>query len=165
VNARIQVEHPVTALLMVWTWCRNSFAFAAGLPLSLKRMRLVHGAAIECLASGGRSRDRFLCVWYFYGMKEPRSGNTHVGAAYLWLAGGHAITIPSSRSWCLGPPGSHTARSRSHETCWQEYQLLECVPLCPCPWLMEHSPFHSCDFRTDLLPTSGMGEGRVGSIC
>ena len=61
VNARIQVEHPVTELVTGTDLVQEQFRVAAGLPLSFTQEQIVlRGAAIECRISAEDPENRFL---------------------------------------------------------------------------------------------------------
>src|SRR5436190_9267557 len=61
VNARIQVEHPVTELCTGVDLVQEQFRVAAGLPLSFTQRQVqLRGAAIECRISAEDPENRFL---------------------------------------------------------------------------------------------------------
>jgi acetyl-CoA carboxylase biotin carboxylase subunit len=61
VNARIQVEHPVTELCTGVDLVQEQFRVSAGLPLSFSQQELeFRGAAIECRISAEDPENRFL---------------------------------------------------------------------------------------------------------
>lgn len=61
VNARIQVEHPVTELVTGIDLVQEQFRVAAGLPLSFTQQDIqLRGSAIECRISAEDPQNRFL---------------------------------------------------------------------------------------------------------
>src|SRR5205823_9410280 len=61
VNARIQVEHPVTEFCTGIDLVQEQFRIAAGLPLSFTQRQVqLRGAAIECRISAEDTENRFL---------------------------------------------------------------------------------------------------------
>src|SRR6266699_164899 len=61
VNARIQVEHPVTELCTGIDLVQEQFRIAAGLPLSFTQRQVqLRGAALECRISAEDPENRFL---------------------------------------------------------------------------------------------------------
>src|SRR5262249_24161388 len=88
VNARIQVEHPVTELVTGIDLVREQIRIAAGEPLSFKQKEIVHrGSAIECRinaedpANGFRPSPGLITGWQIPGGPGVRV-DTHVAAGY-----------------------------------------------------------------------------------
>jgi acetyl-CoA carboxylase, biotin carboxylase subunit len=88
VNARIQVEHPVTELVTGIDLVREQIRIAAGETLAFKQKEIVHrGSAIECRinaedpANGFRPSPGLITRWQIPGGPGVRV-DTHVAAGY-----------------------------------------------------------------------------------
>lgn len=88
VNARIQVEHPVTELVTGIDLVKEQIRIASGLPLSIKQEDVIHrGCAMECRinaedpANGFRPFPGLITKWYPPGGPGVRL-DTHVVQGY-----------------------------------------------------------------------------------
>jgi acetyl-CoA carboxylase biotin carboxylase subunit len=153
VNARIQVEHPVTEWVMGIDLVQEQFRVAAGLPLSFTQEQVsFRGVAIECRISAEDPENRFLpATGTVVALQEPsgpgvrvESGlypGLHVPLYYDPLLA-KLIVWGRDRSQAI-------ARMRRALT---EYQILGVRTTLPfARWLMEHPRFLEADFSTDFV--------------
>ena len=80
VNARVQVEHPVTELCTGIDIVQEQFRVAAGLPLSFTQEQIeLRGSAIECRISAEDPENRFLpATGIVQGLQEPAGPGVRV---------------------------------------------------------------------------------------
>ncbi len=153
VNARIQVEHPVTE------WCtgvdlvQEQFRVAAGLPLSFTQEQVeLRGSAIECRISAEDPENRFL----------PATGTV----VALHEASGPGVRVDSSLYAGMQVPLSYDpllaklivwgrdreqaiARMRRAATEFQVIGVRTTLPFVR--WLMEQPRFIAGDLSTDFI--------------
>jgi acetyl/propionyl-CoA carboxylase alpha subunit len=153
VNARIQVEHPVTE------WCtgidlvQEQFRVAAGLPLSFTQEQVtLRGSAIECRISAEDPENNFLpATGTVQSLCEPSGPGVRVDSAlYLGLQVplyydpllAKLIVWGRDRTQALG-------RLRRALT---EYQIIGVRTTLPfARWLVEHPRFIAGDMSTDFI--------------
>ena len=85
VNARIQVEHPVTELCSGLDLVQEQFRVAAGLPLSFTQEQVIlRGAAIECRISAEDPENHFLpATGTVQALQEPSGPGVRVDSGLL----------------------------------------------------------------------------------
>jgi acetyl-CoA carboxylase biotin carboxylase subunit len=153
VNARIQVEHPVTELCTGVDLVQEQFRVAAGLQLSFSQDEIsLHGAAIECRISAEDPANRFL----------PATGTVQV----LQEPSGPGVRVESSLYPGLQVPlfydpllsklvvwGRDRAQAIGRmRRALAEYQVIGVRTTLPfARWLMDHPRFLAADFSTDFI--------------
>ncbi len=153
VNARIQVEHPVTE------WCtgvdlvQEQFRVAAGLPLSFtQEMITLRGAAIECRISAEDPENRFLpATGTVLALQEPSGPGVRVDSGLY-----PGLQVPLfydpllSKLIVWGSDRAHAiARLRR---ALHEYQVIGVRTTLPfARWLMTQPRFLAADFSTDFI--------------
>ncbi len=153
VNARIQVEHPVTELCTGVDLVQEQFRIAAGLPLSFTQEEIaLRGAAIECRISAEDPENRFL----------PATGTV----AFLQEPAGPGVRVESSLYAGLQVPLFYDpllaklvvwGRDRQQalarmRRALAEYQIVGVRTTLPfARWLMEQQRFVAGDLSTDFI--------------
>lgn len=153
VNARIQVEHPVTE------WCtgidlvQEQFRVAAGLPLSFRQDDIaLRGVAIECRISAEDPENRFLpATGKVVALQEPSGPGVRVDSALY-----PGLQVPLyydpllSKLIVWGKDRAQAiARMKRAAT---EYQVIGVRTTLPfVRWLMEHPRFVDADLSTDFI--------------
>ena len=153
VNARIQVEHPVTE------WCtgidlvQEQFRVAAGLPLSFTQdMVMLRGSAIECRISAEDPENRFLpATGTVQALQEPSGPGVRVDSSLY--AG---LQVPLFYDPLLAKLivwGSDRAQAIARmRRALQEYQIVGVRTTLPfARWLMTQPRFLAADFSTDFI--------------
>ncbi len=159
VNARIQVEHPVTE------WCtgvdlvQEQFRVAAGLPLSFtQEMITLRGAAIECRISAEDPENRFLpATGTVLALQEPSGPGVRVDSGLY-----PGLQVPLfydpllSKLIVWGSDRAHAiARMRR---ALHEYQVIGVHTTLPfARWLMTQPRFLAADFSTDFIAEEWRG--------
>jgi acetyl-CoA carboxylase biotin carboxylase subunit len=159
VNARIQVEHPVTE------WCtgvdlvQEQFRVAAGLPLSFtQEMITLRGAAIECRISAEDPENRFLpATGTVLALQEPSGPGVRVDSGLY-----PGLQVPLfydpllSKLIVWGSDRTHAiARLRR---ALHEYQVVGVRTTLPfARWLMTQPRFLAADFSTDFIAEEWRG--------
>lgn len=159
VNARIQVEHPVTE------WCtgvdlvQEQFRVAAGLPLSFtQEMITLRGAAIECRISAEDPENRFLpATGTVLALQEPSGPGVRVDSGLY-----PGLQVPLfydpllSKLIVWGSDRAHAiARMRR---ALHEYQVIGVRTTLPfARWLMTQPRFLAADFSTDFIAEEWRG--------
>ncbi|MBO0778763.1 MAG: acetyl-CoA carboxylase biotin carboxylase subunit [Ktedonobacteraceae bacterium] len=153
VNARIQVEHPVTE------WCtgidlvQEQFRVAAGLPLSFTQEEIeLRGAAIECRISAEDPENRFLpATGTVVALQEPAGPGVRVDSS---LYPGLQVPLfydPLLSKLIVWGKDRAQAVARMRRAL-AEYQVMGVRTTLPfARWLMEHPRFISADFSTDFI--------------
>ncbi len=153
VNARIQVEHPVTE------WCtgidlvKEQFRVAAGLPLSFTQKQVqFHGAAIECRISAEDPENRFLpATGAIQTLHEPSGPGVRVDSG---LYPGMQIPLfydPLLAKLIVWGRDREEAIARMRRALY-EYSILGVRTTLPfARWLMKHPRFIAGDFSTDFV--------------
>ncbi len=153
VNARIQVEHPVTEECTGIDLVREQFRVAAGLPLSFTQEQIeLRGSAIECRISAEDPENRFL----------PATGTIQV----LQEPGGPGVRVESSLYAGMQVPlfydpllsklivwGQDRAQAIARmRRALAEYQIVGVRTTLPfARWLMEQPRFIAADLSTDFI--------------
>jgi len=153
VNARIQVEHPVTELCTGVDLVQEQFRVAAGLPLSFRQDEIVlHGAAIECRISAEDPENRFLpATGTVQALQEPSGPGVRVESS---LYPGLQVPLfydPLLSKLVVWGRDRTQAISRMRRAL-AEYQVVGVRTTLPfARWLMEHPRFIAADFSTDFI--------------
>ena len=153
VNARIQVEHPVTE------WCtgidlvQEQFRVAAGLPLSFSQQQVqFHGAAIECRISAEDPENRFLpASGTVQTLQEPSGPGVRVDSgmyAGLQVPLFYDPLLSKLIVWANDRPHAIARMRRA----LAEYQVIGVRTTLPfARWLMEHPRYLAGDMSTDFI--------------
>ncbi|HEY0755029.1 MAG TPA: acetyl-CoA carboxylase biotin carboxylase subunit [Ktedonobacteraceae bacterium] len=153
VNARIQVEHPVTELCTGLDLVQEQFRVAAGLPLSFTQAEVVpRGAAIECRISAEDPENNFLpATGMVQALREPSGPGVRVDSGLY-----EGLQVPLfydpllSKLIVWGRDRSQAiARLRR---ALDEYQIVGVRTTLPfARWLMDHPRYQAGDFSTDFI--------------
>ena len=153
VNARIQVEHPVTE------WCtgvdlvQEQFRVAAGLPLSFTQEDIVlRGSAIECRISAEDPENRFLpATGIVSALQEPSGPGVRVESS---LYAGLQVPLyydPLLSKLVVWGKDREQAIARMRRAL-AEYQVVGVrTTLSFARWLMEQPRFIAGDMSTDFI--------------
>jgi acetyl-CoA carboxylase biotin carboxylase subunit len=153
VNARIQVEHPVTE------WCtgvdlvQEQFRVAAGLPLSFSQDEIVlRGSAIECRVSAEDPENRFLpATGTVQMLQEPSGPGVRVDSS---LYPGLQVPLyydPLLSKLIVWGKDRTQAIARLRRAL-DEYHVVGVRTTIPfARWLMDHPRFMAADFSTDFI--------------
>ena len=153
VNARIQVEHPVTELCTGVDLVQEQFRVAAGLPLSFMQDEIMlRGAAIECRISAEDPENRFLpSTGTVQTLQEPSGPGVRVESS---LYPGLQVPLfydPLLSKLVVWGRDRAQAIARMRRAL-AEYQIVGVRTTLPfARWLMEHPRFLTADFSTDFL--------------
>ena len=153
VNARIQVEHPVTELCTSIDLVQEQFRVAAGLPLSFTQEQVqLRGAAIECRISAEDPENRFLpASGTVQALQEPSGPWVRVESGlYAGLQVPLFYDPLLSKLIVWGKDRLHAiARMRR---ALAEYQVTGVRTTLPfARWLMENPRFIAGDLSTDFI--------------
>src|SRR6266705_6043247 len=153
VNARIQVEHPVTELCTGIDLVQEQFRVAAGLPLSFTQEQVdFRGAAIECRISAEDPENRFLpATGTVQALQEPAGPGVRVDSSLY-----QGLQVPLFYDPLLSKlivwgndRGQAIARMRRALT---EYQVLGVRTTLPfARWLVENPRFIGGDMSTEFI--------------
>jgi len=153
VNARIQVEHPVTE------WCtgidlvQEQFRVAAGLPLSFTQQDVkFRGAAIECRISAEDPENRFLpATGSVQALQEPSGPGVRVDSS---LYPGQQVPLfydPLLSKLIVWGRDRSQAIARMRRAL-AEYQVVGVRTTLPfARWLMQQPRFITGDLSTDFV--------------
>ncbi|HLL80953.1 MAG TPA: acetyl-CoA carboxylase biotin carboxylase subunit [Ktedonobacteraceae bacterium] len=153
VNARIQVEHPVTELVTGIDLVREQFRVAAGLPLSFTQEQVVlHGAAIEARISAEDPDNRFLpATGTVLALQEPSGPGVRVESslyAGLQVPLFYDPLLSKLIVWA-GDRAQAIARLRR---ALDEYQILGVRTTLPfARWLTDSPRYQAGDMSTDFI--------------
>jgi len=153
VNARIQVEHPVTELCTGVDLVQEQFRVAAGLPLSFRQDEItLHGAAIECRISAEDPENRFLpATGTVQALQEPSGPGVRIESS---LYPGLQVPLfydPLLSKLVVWGRNRTQAIARMRRAL-AEYQIVGVRTTLPfARWLMEHPRFITADFSTDFI--------------
>lgn len=153
VNARIQVEHPVTELCTGVDLVQEQFRVAAGLPLSFSQDEIgLRGAAIECRISAEDPENRFLpATGTVQALQEPSGPGVRVESS---LYPGLQVPLfydPLLSKLVVWGQDRMQAIARMRRAL-AEYQIVGVRTTLPfARWLMEHPRFIAADFSTDFI--------------
>ncbi|HLX57803.1 MAG TPA: acetyl-CoA carboxylase biotin carboxylase subunit [Ktedonobacteraceae bacterium] len=153
VNARIQVEHPVTEWVTGIDLVQEQFRVAAGLPLSFTQQQMVfRGAAIEARISAEDPENRFLpATGAVQALQEPSGPGVRVDSGmYAGLQVPLFYDPLLSKLIVWGKDRDHAiARMRR---ALDEYQVMGVRTTLPfARWLMNHPRFLAGDMSTDFI--------------
>ena len=153
VNARIQVEHPVTEWCTGLDLVQEQFRVAAGLPLSFTQEQVnFRGSAIECRISAEDPENRFLpATGTVQALQEPAGPGVRVDSSLyqgLQVPLFYDPLLSKLIVWGNDRPQA-IARMRRALT---EYQVLGvCTTLPFARWLVENPRFIEGDMSTDFV--------------
>ncbi|HEY4036780.1 MAG TPA: acetyl-CoA carboxylase biotin carboxylase subunit, partial [Ktedonobacteraceae bacterium] len=166
VNARIQVEHPVTELCTGVDLVQEQFRIAAGLPLSFRQDEIVlHGAAIECRISAEDPDNRFLpAVGTVQALQEPSGPGVRIESS---LYPGLQVPLfydPLLAKLVVWGKDRTQAIARMRRAL-AEYQIVGVRTTLPfARWLMEHPRFMAADFSTDFIAEEWDGRSQSAVV-
>src|SRR5579884_3517949 len=153
VNARIQVEHPVTELRTGIDLVQEQFRVAAGLPLSFTQADIqFNGAAIECRISAEDPENRFLpATGTVLELQEPSGPGVRVDSG---LYNGLRVPLfydPLLSKLIVWGQNREQAINRLRRAL-DEYQILGVRTTLPfARWLMDNPRFQAGDMSTDFI--------------
>src|SRR5450759_946263 len=153
VNARIQVEHPVTELYTGIDLVQEQFRVAAGLPLSFTQRDVVfRGAAIECRISAEDPENRFLpATGSVQALQEPSGPGVRVDSS---LYAGLQVPLfydPLLAKLIVWGRDRSQAIARMRRAL-AEYQIAGVRTTLPfARWLMDQPRFIEANFSTDFI--------------
>jgi len=153
VNARIQVEHPVTELVTGVDLVQEQFRVAAGLPLSFTQEQIVlRGSAIECRISAEDPENRFLpATGTVQALQEPSGPGVRVDSG---LYPGLQVPLfydPLLSKLIVWGRDRPQAIARMHRAL-SEYRVVGVRTTLPfARWLMEQPRFIEADLSTDFI--------------
>ncbi len=153
VNARIQVEHPVTELRTGVDLAQEQFRIAAGLPLSFTQADIqFNGAAIECRISAEDPENRFLpATGTVQELQEPAGPGVRVDSG---LYKGLQVPLfydPLLSKLIVWGRDREQAIARMRRALY-EYRVMGVRTTLPfARWLMENPRFHAGDMSTDFI--------------
>lgn len=153
VNARLQVEHPVTEWYTGIDLVQEQFRVAAGLPLSFTQEQVAfRGAAIECRISAEDPENRFLpATGTVLALQEPSGPGVRVDSSlYAGLQVPLFYDPLLSKLIVWGKDRLHAiARMRR---ALSEYTIVGVRTTLPfARWLMEQPRFIAGDLSTDFI--------------
>lgn len=162
INARIQVEHPVTEWCTGLDLVQEQFRVAAGLPLSFTQEQVVfRGAAIECRISAEDPENRFLpATGAVQALQEPSGPGVRVDSSLY--AG---LQVPLFYDPLLSKLivwGSDRAQAIARmRRALDEYRVVGVRTTLPfARWLMDHPRYIDGDFSTDFIAEEWGDNGR-----
>ena len=166
VNARIQVEHPVTEWYTGIDLVQEQFRIAAGLPLSFTQEQvLFRGAAIECRISAEDPENRFLpAAGTVQALQEPSGPGVRVDSGlYAGLQVPLFYDPLLSKLIVWGKDRAHAiARMRR---ALSEYQVVGVRTTLPfARWLMDHPRFIAADISTDFVAEEWSSGGVMNHV-
>jgi acetyl-CoA carboxylase biotin carboxylase subunit len=153
VNARIQVEHPVTELCTGVDLVQEQFRVAAGLPLSFTQEEIVlRGAAIECRISAEDPENRFLpATGTIVSLQEPAGPGVRLESS---LYAGLQVPLfydPLLAKLIVWGRDRQQAIARLRRAL-AEYQIVGVRTTLPfARWLVEQQRFSAGDLSTDFI--------------
>ena len=153
VNARIQVEHPVTELCTGVDLVQEQFRVAAGFPLSFTQEEIVlRGAAIECRISAEDPENRFLpATGTVVALQEPAGPGVRVESS---LYPGLQVPLfydPLLAKLVVWGQDRQQAIARMRRAL-MEYQIVGVRTTLPfARWLMGQQRFLAGDLSTDFI--------------
>jgi acetyl-CoA carboxylase biotin carboxylase subunit len=161
INARIQVEHPVTEWCTGLDLVQEQLRIAAGLPLSWTQEQIIwRGTAIECRISAEDPHNRFLpATGTVLALQEPSGPGVRVDSSLY-----PGLQIPLFYDPLLSKLivwGSDRAQAIARmRRALDEYQIVGVRTTVPfARWLMDHPRYLAGDFSTDFLAEE-WGDGR-----
>ncbi len=153
VNARIQVEHPVTEWCTGLDLVQEQFRVAAGLPLSFTQEQVVlRGAAIECRISAEDPENHFLpATGMVQALQEPSGPGVRVDSGLY-----PGLQVPLYYDPLLSKLivwGRDRAQAIARlRRALDEYQIIGVRTTLPfARWLVDHPRYQAGDFSTDFI--------------
>ena len=153
VNARIQVEHPVTELCTGIDLVQEQFRVAAGLPLSFTQRQVqLRGAAIECRISAEDPENRFLpATGTVQALQEPSGPGVRIDSGLYTGLQVPLFYDPLLAKLIVWGRDRTQAIARMRRAL-AEYEIMGVRTTLPFDrWLMEHPRFISGDLSTDFV--------------
>jgi acetyl-CoA carboxylase biotin carboxylase subunit len=153
VNARLQVEHPVTEYRTGIDLVQEQFRIAAGLPLSFTQEQVeFRGAAIECRISAEDPENGFLpATGTIQGLQEPSGPGVRVDSGMypgLQVPLFYDPLLAKLIVWGQDRPQAIARMRRA----LSEYQVIGVRTTLPfARWLMENPRFIAGDMSTDFI--------------
>ncbi len=153
INARIQVEHPVTEYCTGLDLVQEQFRVAAGLPLSFTQEEVtLRGSAIECRISAEDPANRFLpATGTVQALQEPSGPGVRVESS---LYPGLQVPLyydPLLSKLIVWGRDRAQAIARMRRAL-DEYQIVGVRTTLPfARWLMDHPRYLAGDFSTDFI--------------
>ncbi len=153
VNARIQVEHPVTELCTGIDLVQEQFRIAAGLPLSFTQQEIaLRGTALECRISAEDPENNFLpASGTVQALQEPSGPGVRVESG---LYPGLEVPLfydPLLSKLVVWGRDREQAIARMRRAL-AEYQVVGVRTTLPfARWLMNHPRFIAGDMSTDFI--------------
>jgi acetyl-CoA carboxylase biotin carboxylase subunit len=163
INARIQVEHPVTECCTGLDLVQEQFRVAAGLPLSFTQEEVVsRGAAIECRISAEDPQNRFLpATGLVQALQEPSGPGVRVESG---LYPGLQVPLfydPLLAKLIVWGRDRSQAIARMRRAL-DEYRIVGVRTTLPfARWLMDHPRYIAGDFSTDFIAEEWSDKGRL----
>ncbi len=163
INARIQVEHPVTEWCTGLDLVQEQFRVAAGLPLSFTQEQVVfRGAAIECRISAEDPENRFLpATGTVLALQEPSGPGVRVDSGLY-----PGLQVPLFYDPLLSKlivwAGDRTQAIARMRRALDEYRIVGVRTTLPfARWLMDHPRYIAGDFSTDFISEEWGDKGRL----
>ena len=153
VNARIQVEHPVTELCTGIDLVQEQFRVAAGLPLSFTQRQVqLRGAAIDCRISAEDPDNRFLpATGTVQALQEPSGPGVRIDSGLYTGLQVPLFYDPLLAKLIVWGRDRTQAIARMRRAL-AEYEIMGVRTTLPFDrWLMEHPRFISGDLSTDFV--------------
>ncbi len=153
VNARIQVEHPVTELCTGIDLVQEQFRVAAGLPLSFSQEQVrLRGAAIECRISAEDPENRFLpATGIVQALEEPSGPGVRIDSGLYTGLQVPLFYDPLLSKLIVWDKDRNHAIARMRRAL-AEYEVMGVRTTLPfARWLMEHPRFIAGDLSTDFV--------------
>jgi len=153
VNARLQVEHPVTEWRTGIDLVQEQFRIAAGLPLSFAQEQVeFRGAAIECRISAEDPENRFLpATGTVQGLQEPSGPGVRVDSGMYPGLQVPLFYDPLLAKLIVWGQDRSQAIARMRRAL-SEYRVIGVRTTLPfARWLMEHPRFIAGDMSTDFI--------------
>ncbi len=166
INARIQVEHPVTEWCTGLDLVQEQFRVAAGLPLSFTQEEVVFkGAAIECRISAEDPENRFLpATGMVQALQEPSGPGVRVDSG---LYAGLQVPLyydPLLSKLIVWGKDRAQAIARMRRAL-DEYYIAGVRTTLPfARWLMDQPRYIAGDFSTDFIAEEWGDKGRLKEI-
>lgn len=163
INARIQVEHPVTEWCTGLDLVQEQFRVAAGLPLSFTQEDVVfRGAAIECRISAEDPENRFLpATGMVQALQEPSGPGVRVDSG---LYAGLQVPLfydPLLSKLIVWGQDRTQAIARMRRAL-DEYRIVGVRTTLPfARWLMDQPRYIAGDFSTDFIAEEWGDKGRL----
>lgn len=163
INARIQVEHPVTEWCTGLDLVQEQFRVAAGLPLSFTQDEVVfRGAAIECRISAEDPENRFLpATGLVQALQEPSGPGVRVDSG---LYAGLQVPLfydPLLSKLIVWGKDRQQAITRMRRAL-DEYHIIGVRTTLPfARWLMDQPRYIAGDFSTDFIAEAWGDKGRL----